>query len=66
MTQSTDILNGFLIDKTSNLRNGKLIGIVTAQPETAPLPYTSTAHTAWETSSTWTNGAFGTYQHFRC
>lgn len=57
MTQSTDILNGFLIDKTSNLRNGKLIGIVTAQPETAPLPYTSTAHTPWETSSTWTNGS---------
>jgi uncharacterized repeat protein (TIGR01451 family) len=57
MTQSTDILNGFLIDKTSNLRNGKLIGIVTAQPETAPLPYTSTAHTAWETNGTWTNGS---------
>ncbi|WP_255347724.1 LamG-like jellyroll fold domain-containing protein, partial [Flavobacterium sp. ACAM 123] len=57
MTQSTDILNGFLVDKTSNLRNGKLIGIVTAQPETAPLPYTSSAHTPWETSSTWTNGS---------
>lgn len=57
MTQSTDLLNGFLIDKTSNLRNGKLIGIVTAQPETAPLPYTSTANTAWEASGTWTNGS---------
>ncbi|SEB06890.1 Por secretion system C-terminal sorting domain-containing protein [Flavobacterium gillisiae] len=57
MTQSTDVLNGFLVDKTSNLRNGKLIGIVTAQPETAPLPYTSSAHTPWETSSTWTNGS---------
>lgn len=56
MAQSTDILNGFLIDKTSNLRNGKLIGIVTAQPETAPLPYTSITNNAWETSSTWTHG----------
>jgi hypothetical protein len=57
MTQSTDILNGFLVDKTANLRNGKLIGIVTAQPETAPLPYTTAANTSWETSSTWTNGS---------
>ena len=57
MTQSTDILNGFLVDKTANLRNGKLIGIVTAQPETAPLPFTTAANTAWETSSTWTNGS---------
>jgi hypothetical protein len=30
------------------------------------LPYTSTAHTAWETSSTWTTEAFGTYQYIRC
>jgi hypothetical protein len=37
MTQSTD-LKWILVDKTANLRNGKLIGIVTAQPETAPLP----------------------------
>ena len=56
MAQSTDLLNGFLMDKTSNLRNGKLIGIVTAQPETAPLPYTSHANNAWESSATWTHG----------
>jgi hypothetical protein len=57
MTQSTDILNGFLIDKTSNLRNGKLIGIVTAQ-ETAPLPYTQ-QHIPLGKHLVWTNGAFG-------
>nr|WP_315211573.1 LamG-like jellyroll fold domain-containing protein [uncultured Flavobacterium sp.] len=56
MSQSTDLLNGFLMDKTANLRNGKLIGIVTAQPETAPLPYTSHANNAWESSATWTHG----------
>ncbi|RDI58209.1 LamG-like jellyroll fold domain-containing protein [Flavobacterium glaciei] len=56
MAQSTDLLNGFLMDKTANLRNGKLIGIVTAQPETAPLPYTSHANNAWESSATWTHG----------
>ncbi|WP_165930077.1 LamG-like jellyroll fold domain-containing protein [Flavobacterium sandaracinum] len=56
MAQSTDLLNGFLMDKTSNLRNGKLIGIVTAQPETAPLPYTSQANNAWESNDTWTHG----------
>lgn len=58
MIQSTDLLNGFLIDKTSNVRNGKLIGIVTAQPETAPLPYTTSTNNGWETSGTWTNGSF--------
>jgi hypothetical protein len=64
MTQSTDL---YLTDddKTSNLRNGKLIGIVTAQPK-QPLPYTSTAHTAWETSSTWTNGRLEHTQYIRC
>ncbi|NGY38415.1 T9SS type A sorting domain-containing protein [Flavobacterium sp. XN-5] len=56
MIQSSDIINGTLIDKTNNNRNGKLIGIVTAQPETAPLPYTSSTNSAWETNSTWTYG----------
>jgi hypothetical protein len=50
MTQSTDILNGFLIDKTSNLRNGKLIGIVTAQRNSSFAIHIN-LFTAWETSS---------------
>ncbi|MEZ7503739.1 LamG-like jellyroll fold domain-containing protein [Flavobacterium sp. Arc2] len=56
MTQSSDIVDGLLMDKTSNLHNGRLIGIITAQPETAPLPYTSSIDGAWEANSSWTYG----------
>ena len=57
MVQSSDIVNGHLIDKSNNVRNGKLIGIITQQPETAPLPYTSLTDNAWENSATWSHGA---------
>ena len=56
MVQPSDIVNGYLTDKTANAHNGRLIGIITAQPETAPLPYTSVANGTWETSATWTHG----------
>jgi hypothetical protein len=52
MTQSTD-LNGFLIDKTSNLRNGKLIGNCTTRNSPSALYLNST----YPTSGTWTNGS---------
>ncbi|MFA9189478.1 LamG-like jellyroll fold domain-containing protein [Flavobacterium sp. FBOR7N2.3] len=56
MVQATDLNNGYLIDKSANIRNGKLLNIYTPQPETAPLPYTSTADGVWETNNTWTHG----------
>lgn len=56
MIQQSDLIGGYLIDKTANTRNGRLIGIGTAQPETAPLPYTSSTNNAWENTSTWTYG----------
>ncbi|MES2240032.1 MAG: LamG-like jellyroll fold domain-containing protein [Bacteroidota bacterium] len=56
MVQTTDLSNGYLIDKTTNIRNGKLLNIYTPQPETAPLPYTSILDGTWESASTWTYG----------
>jgi hypothetical protein len=63
MAQPTDIINGFLMDKTINNRNGRLIGITEAQPETAPLPYTTISDGLWDTTTyntstpgIWTNG----------
>ncbi|MDD5150017.1 MAG: T9SS type A sorting domain-containing protein [Flavobacterium sp.] len=57
MNGATDINNGYLMDKASNSINGKLKNIYTSQPETAPLPYTSRANSAWETDNTWTHYA---------
>ncbi|WP_343021953.1 LamG-like jellyroll fold domain-containing protein [Flavobacterium sp. PL12] len=56
MVQSSDILNGLIIDKSNYSRNGKLIGISTVQPETAPLPYTSAEDGIWESNNTWSHG----------
>jgi hypothetical protein len=56
MVQTTDLNNGYLIDKSANIRNGRLLNIYTPQPETAPLPYTSKSDGAWETADTWTHG----------
>jgi uncharacterized repeat protein (TIGR01451 family) len=55
MNGGTDINNGYLVDKSSSLTNGKLKNIYTPQPETAPLPYTSGDNGAWETDATWTH-----------
>ncbi|UFH46349.1 T9SS type A sorting domain-containing protein [Flavobacterium galactosidilyticum] len=56
MVQSSDIVNGHLIDKSTNSRDGKLTGITTAQPETAPLPYTTLTDNVWENNATWSHG----------
>ena len=55
MNGATDIYNGYLLDQSTSLTNGRLINIYTAQPETAPLPYTSRINGNWETDETWTN-----------
>ncbi|MCG9793075.1 LamG-like jellyroll fold domain-containing protein [Flavobacterium algicola] len=57
MKQPTDLVNGNLVDKSANLRKGRLIGIESAQPENAPLPYTSSTDNSWENSTTWTYGS---------
>ena len=57
MVQTSDLVNGYILDKTSNARNGRLLNISTPQPETAPLPYTSKSDGAWETNDTWTHGS---------
>ncbi|AWG21596.1 hypothetical protein FFWV33_08650 [Flavobacterium faecale] len=56
MKQANDLVNGNLLDKSASLRTGRLIGIESAQPESAPVPYTSAANTSWESSATWTYG----------
>ena len=55
MNRASDISNGYLIDKSGNIKNGKLKGIYVQEPDTAPLPYTSGANGSWETDATWTN-----------
>jgi uncharacterized repeat protein (TIGR01451 family) len=55
MNGATDIINGHLVDQSNSLTNGRLINIYTAQPETAPLPYTSRINGNWETDNTWTH-----------
>ncbi|MFV5699430.1 LamG-like jellyroll fold domain-containing protein [Flavobacterium sp. ZT3R17] len=55
MNRADDILNGYLIDKSGNSKNGKLKGIYIQEPDTAPIPYTSGANGNWETDATWTN-----------
>jgi hypothetical protein len=55
MNRTSDILNGYLIDKSGNTKNGKLKGIYVQEPDTAPIPYTSVANGSWETDATWTN-----------
>lgn len=56
MVQATDLSNGYLLDISTNTRNGRLLNIYTPQPETAPLPYTSILDGTWESSNTWTHG----------
>lgn len=56
MIQTSDLVNGYILDKTPNARNGRLLNITTPQPETAPLPYTSKSDGAWEATNTWTHG----------
>ena len=55
MNRTSDINNGYLVDKSGNSKNGKLKGIYVQEPDTAPLPYTSGANGSWETDATWTN-----------
>ena len=55
MNRASDISNGYLVDKSGNTKNGKLKGIYIQEPDTAPLPYTSSTDGSWETDATWTN-----------
>ncbi len=55
MNRTSDVNNGYLVDKSGNAKNGKLNGIYVQEPDTAPIPYTSGANGSWETDATWTN-----------
>lgn len=56
MDQINDISNGYLLDKSASVANGKLKNIYSPQQDTAPLPYISTAGTDWDLNTTWLNG----------
>lgn len=43
-------------DESGNGNQGALRTLRTVDKQTAPLPYISTANTAWNTNTTWTNG----------
>ncbi|HLF51898.1 LamG-like jellyroll fold domain-containing protein [Flavobacterium sp.] len=55
MNKTSDVDNGYLVDKSGNLKNGKLKGIGVPEPDTAPIPYISVANGSWETDETWVN-----------
>ena len=55
MNNVSDVSNGYLVDKSDNLNNGKLKGILAPEPDTAPIPYTSRIDGEWGTDETWTN-----------
>ena len=55
MNETTDINNGYLLDISPSIINGKLKNIYTQQPDTAPIPYYSGADGNWETDETWAN-----------
>ncbi|MEN3324481.1 choice-of-anchor D domain-containing protein [Mariniflexile soesokkakense] len=53
------IVAGYLNDSSSYSKNGRIRNILSNEPQTAPLPYTTKANGAWtdNTASTpWTNG----------
>ncbi|MFQ3173465.1 MAG: hypothetical protein ACI8W0_000555, partial [Flavobacterium sp.] len=55
MNPINDIANGYVLGKTTTPNNGKLRNILTQQPDTAPLPYTSRISGDWSLDETWTN-----------
>lgn len=57
MNRTSDINNGYLVDKSGNSKNGKLKGIYVQEPDTAPIPYISNLNGIWSDSSTWLNGS---------
>lgn len=55
MNPTNDIVNGFVLGKSTTAINGKLRNIGTQQPDTAPLPYTSRiSNQDWTQDDTWT------------
>ena len=57
MDQINDINNGYLLDKSTSVVNGKLNNIYSPQQDTAPLPYVSAIGGDWDLNTTWLNGA---------
>lgn len=57
MNRTSDINNGYLVDKSGNSKNGKLKSIYVQEPDTAPIPYISNLNGIWSDSSTWLNGS---------
>ena len=60
MNRTSDIINGYLVDKSGNSKNGKLKGIYVQEPDSAPLPYTTIRNGDWTnktaSSTPWTYG----------
>ncbi|WP_367757574.1 LamG-like jellyroll fold domain-containing protein [Flavobacterium sp. WC2430] len=55
MNPVNDVVNGFVVGKSTSAINGKLRNIGTQQPDTAPLPYTSRiSNQDWSQDDTWT------------
>ncbi len=52
----TNILTGETTDASGNGRDAYLKNITTVQPQTAPMPYETTANGPWTTESTWLHG----------
>ncbi|TYA55272.1 immunoglobulin-like domain-containing protein [Formosa maritima] len=56
MNQTTDLAGGNLLSISDSAINGVLRYMTTLQPETAPIPYQTTADGSWTNSNTWLYG----------
>jgi hypothetical protein len=56
MQPINDVVNGYVLSKATSAIGGKLRNIYDQQPDTAPLPYTSSKDGQdWSQDDTWTN-----------
>uniref|UniRef100_UPI00356B6063 choice-of-anchor D domain-containing protein n=1 Tax=Lutibacter sp. TaxID=1925666 RepID=UPI00356B6063 len=51
------IVIGDLVDQSSYANNGRIRNILTAEEQTAPLPYTTAINGNWDTNTTWTQNS---------
>ncbi|MGV8813730.1 MAG: immunoglobulin-like domain-containing protein [Gelidibacter sp.] len=58
MNQITDIISGSLTSSNGSGINGVLRYMTTFQPDTAPIPYQTTADGFWADTNVWLHGAF--------
>ncbi|WP_179353953.1 LamG-like jellyroll fold domain-containing protein [Winogradskyella vidalii] len=57
MNQTTTDINEGYLNPNKGTTKGRLVSMMTTQPETAPLPYMTSTNGTWDTASTWLNNS---------